>query len=240
MKPGARSGCRRLSKSSLTIGGLDSPTKQWAASVTLVRGPINLVVDTGLPSDRELILSGLARNGVGPAQVRYVVCTCGQSDRIGNNNLFPNATFVVSYDVSNGDQYTFFPFEDGQPYVLDEYVQVLPTPGHTNRDVSLLVRTAEGVVAVTGDLFERSEDLENPDLWKAFSEFPELQVQSRQVILDLADSIVPGHGEMFRVPKSVNASGETTVRGRFDRQNHLLREHTHGRHDNSTSRETDA
>jgi glyoxylase-like metal-dependent hydrolase (beta-lactamase superfamily II) len=177
------------------------PTKQRAAAtVTLVRGPTNVIVDTGLPSDRNLILRGLNDQGLVPDQIEYVVCTCGQSDHIGNNNLFPAATFIVSYDISRHDQYTFFPFENGQPYVIDAQLQVLPTPGHTNRDVSVLVGTADGAVAVTGDLFERREDLDNPDLWRAFSEFPDLQAKSRALILELADFIVPGHGAMFRIP----------------------------------------
>ena len=52
-----------------------------------------------------------------------------------------------------------------------------------------------------GDLFERFEDLDDPDLWQSNSENPNQQEQSRIDILQMADFIVPGHGPMFQVPK---------------------------------------
>ena len=177
------------------------PNQQLASgSITLVKGAKNIIVDTGLPTDRTLIRRELKRNDVAPRQIDYVVCTCGQSDHTGNNNLFPHATLIMSYDVSVGDLFTFFPFHCGQIYQIDQGVRVLPTPGHTNHDVSVLVNTKQGVVAITGDLFEREDDLQDPGLWKSFSEFPDTQATSRQLILGLADFIVPGHGAMFAVP----------------------------------------
>lgn len=47
----------------------------------------------------------------------------------------------------------------GEPYVIDEYVKVIPTPGHTLTDVTVTVQTkSEGCVAITGEannLYER-------------------------------------------------------------------------------------
>ena len=53
---------------------------------------------------------------------------------------------------------------------------------------------------VSGDLFECGADLDDPQLWQATSEEPEVQEQSRIGILRVADHIVPGHGPMFKVP----------------------------------------
>jgi glyoxylase-like metal-dependent hydrolase (beta-lactamase superfamily II) len=39
----------------------------------------------------------------------------------------------------------------GEPFIIDEDVKVVPTPGHTLTDVSVLVNTKDkGLVAVTG------------------------------------------------------------------------------------------
>lgn len=55
--------------------------------------------------------------------------------------------------------------------------------------------------AITGDLFEREEDLQDESLWQvaACSEDPKTQELNRNKILRIADYIVPGHGPMFKV-----------------------------------------
>jgi glyoxylase-like metal-dependent hydrolase (beta-lactamase superfamily II) len=177
------------------------PTQQHAdGSITLVRGPTNVIVDTGGPWDRQALLSALKNEGLNPRDIHYVVCTHGHSDHVGNVNLFPEATLILSYDVCKGDLYTFHEFVHGQPYKIDDEVEVIATPGHTKQDISVIVSTREGTYAIVGDLFECGEDLDNEDLWRSFSEFPDEQVASRKKILELADLIVPGHGDAFEVP----------------------------------------
>lgn len=78
-------------------------------------------------------------------------------------------------------------------------MQVIPTPGHTNHDVSVIIHeTRYGVVAITGDLFEKEDDLERDDYWLQYSENSDLQRESREKVLAIADFIVPGHGKMFK------------------------------------------
>lgn len=161
-----------------------------------------MIVDTGLPHERDLVLEKLRAQGLTPKDIENVVCTCGQTDHTGNNNLFPDATFFISYDISRKDDFTFFlSSEEGQSYVIDTGVEIIPTPGHSSRDLSVLVQTERGVVALTGDLFKRQGDLRNASLWRSFSEFPDLQQKSRRRILATADFIVPGHGPMFAVTR---------------------------------------
>ena len=76
---------------------------------------------------------------------------------------------------------------------------MIATPGHTKQDVSVIVRVSGGIVAVVGDLFESADDLEQEELWRSSSEFPEEQERNRRKILKMADYIVPGHGDMFAV-----------------------------------------
>ncbi|XP_029436490.1 metallo-beta-lactamase domain-containing protein 1 [Rhinatrema bivittatum] len=166
-------------------------------TITLIKGPQVIVVDTGSPWDRDLILQRLAEHGLQPTDVTHVVCTHGHSDHVGNLNLFPEATFLVSYDICRRDHYLSHDFGAGVPYLIDSWVEVIATPGHTGADTSVLVRgTAEGTVAVAGDLFECEGDEET---WRELSENPVLQEGSRQKVLTMADVVIPGHGAPFRV-----------------------------------------
>lgn len=53
---------------------------------------------------------------------------------------------------------------------------------------------------ILGDIFESEADLVEPELWQAQSQFPELQQTPRIEIMKVADTVVPGHGPMFKVP----------------------------------------
>lgn len=182
---------RRLGSSEMRADG----------TITLVRGPKNIIVDTGGPWDRDRIIYALAEEALGVKDIHYVICSHGHSDHTGNNNLFPDAVFIVSFDISRGDLYTFHDFKSGAVYKIDEDVDVMPTPGHTGQDVSVIVKTREGVVAVVGDLFECEADLDDESLWRANSSNEAEQEQNRRSVLALADLVIPGHGEMFRVKK---------------------------------------
>lgn len=111
--------------------------------------------------------------------------------------------------------------------MIEPGIRVIPTPGHTATDVTVLVDTgalgssqdALGLVAVTGDLFEREEDLTDPSLWRNLggSEQPELQQANREKILAIADHIIPGHGPMFRNPYKINvAAGDPAVEANIE------------------------
>ncbi|CAI5791641.1 Hypothetical predicted protein [Podarcis lilfordi] len=178
-------------------------------TVSLVLGPQLTLVDTGGPWSRERLLAGLAEQGVSPRDVRHVVCTHGHSDHVGNLNLFPEALLVVGTDVSRPDgRYLPTDLRRGLPYPLHAgHLEVLPTPGHTGNDVSLLVRgTSLGDVLVAGDLFEREGD---EGEWQPLSEDPARQAGSRARALGVADLIVPGHGGPFQVfREGVGSRGE--------------------------------
>ena len=48
------------------------------------------------------------------------------------------------------------------PFVIDEMVQIMPTPGHMCHDVSLIVKHGDKVTAITGEL---ANELERCTLW---------------------------------------------------------------------------
>ena len=174
-------------------------------TITLVAGAHNILVDTGGPQDGDAIMRALHAEGLRTEDIDHVVCTHGHCDHVGNLGLFPHATLIVSYDVCDGDLYRQHEFARGEPYVIDDGVEVIATPGHTREDVSVVVRTAEGVYVIAGDLFECEQDLDDEALWRSSSEDPRAQAESRARILRLADFIVPGHGPTFRTSEARGA-----------------------------------
>ncbi|XP_014477717.1 PREDICTED: metallo-beta-lactamase domain-containing protein 1 [Dinoponera quadriceps] len=183
---------------------LNETTMDANCTCTLIKGPKLIIVDTMTAWDRDKLLSALMQHNIMPTDIDYVVCTHGHPDHTGNNNLFTNAEHIVGLSVHRG---TIF-FEKNfmsEDYKLCPGVKVVATPGHTAEDVTVLVETMKDgekiCYAITGDLFEKEEDISSPHIWKALGA-PELldsQYMMRQFIINLADFIIPGHGPMFRV-----------------------------------------
>ncbi|XP_054287229.1 metallo-beta-lactamase domain-containing protein 1-like isoform X2 [Macrosteles quadrilineatus] len=140
---------------------------------TLIKGRLNLIVDTMTPWDKDVIVTALGKHGVNVNQIDYVISTHSHSDHTGNNNLFLKAKHIVGFSISYKHKYTIHPFDEG-------------------------------------DLFEREEDLEDPELWRtvAGSQSPERQEENRNKVLRLANYIVPGHGPMFRVTDAMKKKVE--------------------------------
>lgn len=171
-------------------------------SCTLIKSPTNnIIVDTMTAWDGEKLISKLQEHDLECSDINYVICTHGHSDHVGCNYLFTNAYIhIIGYCISNNDLYLECNFKDGEEYVINDYIKIIPTPGHTLQDVSVLVDTNQGIIAITGDLFENEKDLVDDSIWKnAGSDSEELQLINRAKILEMADWIVPGHGPMFKV-----------------------------------------
>ena len=168
---------------------------------TLIRGPKIIVVDTMTAWDGDKLMNALADRGIRCEDVDYIVCTHGHSDHVGCNYLFKNALHIVGNCLSKQDMYYNHDFKE--PYTIDEFVQVIATPGHTLQDVSVIVTTKyKETIAITGDLFENEEDIRDENIWiNARSEDSQLQRKNRKLVLSLADCIVPGHGKLFKVRK---------------------------------------
>lgn len=86
-------------------------------------------------------------------------------------------------------------------------MEIWNTPGHTNQDVSVVVRKVPefGTVAVVGDLFYSELDaLSDSEDWKRDALDGRLGVENRRRVLCAADAVVPGHSKMFRYFKNKN------------------------------------
>ncbi len=179
-------------------------SQKACGTITLVKSRNhNLIVDTGNAQSKNLILKQLEKNNLKPENIDFAICTHSDIDHIGNLNLFPEATFIGGSDVMKGDLFKEF-FKE--KYVIDDDVYVIPTPGHDSRSISVIVKTEKGMVAIVGDLFEYDKDWETPDSesWEPWSQDKQVQMDSRIKIWKLADYIVPGHGDIFKVDRKVN------------------------------------
>ncbi|CAG4965342.1 unnamed protein product [Colias eurytheme] len=173
-------------------------------SCTLVKGPHNIIVDTMTPWDSEIILTALMKHQLTPDDIHFVVSTHGHSDHTGNNNLFLKATHIVGFSISFRDKYYIHPFENGEEYVINDFVKIIPTPGHTLSDVTVLVKSEGQNIAIAGDLFEKYEDINNQSIWQeAGSEDPAKQLTNRTKIADIANWIIPGHGPKFEITDEI-------------------------------------
>lgn len=163
-----------------------------------------ILVDTLGPWDSKQLIETLDERGLSPDDINILIGTHGHPDHVGNLNLFTNAKFhFVGHSIYQDDRYRDHPFKDGVPYQISTNVQIIPTPGHTLTCISLMVKNCAkyGTVAIAGDLFENAKDLTDDKIWKdAGSEDPKQQAISRAKILSTANYIVPGHGNIFKVP----------------------------------------
>lgn len=164
-----------------------------ASSVVLVRdGAARIVVDPGMVADRSRILDPLAVLGVSPGDVTHVFLSHHHPDHTMNIALFPEAEVVDFWARYRGDEWLDHP---GDGYRLAPHATLWLTPGHTEEDATLIVEADDAVYAMT-HLWWRGDRTPaiDPLAWdQAAIE------RGRARVLAVADVVVPGHGEPFRV-----------------------------------------
>jgi len=172
-------------------GSLSSTGGGVRSTCTLVRdGDRVIVVDPGMAPGAAAILDPLARLGVRPEDVTEVVLSHHHPDHTMYAGLFPNAAVHDHWAIYRGDQW-----EDSEcdGRVLSPSVQLARTPGHTAEDLVLVAGTPDGVVVTTHSWFHADSTVDDEDP----EDLGQLR-ESRRQILEVADTIVPGHGPAFR------------------------------------------
>lgn len=165
-----------------------------AGTVSLVRsGGLVAVVDPGMVAAQADIVDALAAHDVTPADVTDVVLSHHHPDHTVNVGLFPQAAVHDVWATYRGDTWRDRPAEG---FALADDVVLWETPGHTPQDLTTVVTTADGVVALThlwwhaaieGD--PRATDLDALH-------------RGRARVLDAATRVVPGHGPAFDVTEA--------------------------------------
>jgi glyoxylase-like metal-dependent hydrolase (beta-lactamase superfamily II) len=158
----------------LLLGGSDAILVDTGASSTEIMGRLGMV---GHTSEDQRLESQLARHGVAPEDVRWILHTHAHIDHAGQDDRFPGATVVmtrreVEFSASGlmGAQY---PPEYVKHHIdrlhtpralrlldldLSGPDEVLPgiicelTGGHTEGSMNILVETADGTACLCGDI----------------------------------------------------------------------------------------
>jgi glyoxylase-like metal-dependent hydrolase (beta-lactamase superfamily II) len=111
----------------------------------------------------------------------------------GTINADPNAELVDFWGKYKGDLWE----DDGDGYEIAPGIKVLRTPGHTEEDASLVVETEQGTYVLTHLWsFPDIKPGKDPLAWNQ-----ESLDEHRKKILQIADWIIPGHGNMVKNPK---------------------------------------
>ncbi|HEY9240743.1 MAG TPA: MBL fold metallo-hydrolase [Streptosporangiaceae bacterium] len=171
----------------------DSDGERVGSSVTLIMdaGQV-IVVDPGMVSSRDTLLSALAGYGPGPGDVTDVVFSHHHPDHTSNAALFPRATIHDHWASYQGDLWIGRAPGDFQ---LTPSVRLIATPGHTAEDITTLAATPDGVYACTHAWWGPDGPEQDP----LGTDQAALEV-SRRRILAVATVIIPGHGPAFRPP----------------------------------------
>lgn len=135
--------------------------------------------DVGPPGGGpEPVLDGLAAHNLTPDDVDHVVLTHLHHDHSSNNDLFPDAEFLVqrieletardplalfamSYPADNVESLSDLDTTVVEcDYRLREGIELVRTPGHSPGQQSVIVETAAGPHALVGDLVYNRHNLE--------------------------------------------------------------------------------
>jgi glyoxylase-like metal-dependent hydrolase (beta-lactamase superfamily II) len=162
-----------------------------AATCSFVRDGEQLIIfDPGMVANQSLIFEPLAALSVRPDQITDVILSHHHPDNIMNVGVFANANVHDHGVIYKGDGWVN---RDAEGYELSPSVLLIRTPGHSDEDISALVGTSHGIVALAGDLWWSAvgpaDDPVAPNR--------ERLKASRERIIACADLIVPGHGEPF-------------------------------------------
>jgi glyoxylase-like metal-dependent hydrolase (beta-lactamase superfamily II) len=160
-----------------------------AGTVCLIRdGDLVAIVDPGKVPSRSAILDPLRALGVETAVVTDVILSHHHPDHTVNIALFENARVHDHWAIYQNDVWTDRPAEG---FELSPAVRLMETPGRTAQDITTLVETADGTVALTHLWWDESSESD-----PLAQDLAALFVQRKRV-LEVATRIVPGHGAGF-------------------------------------------
>jgi glyoxylase-like metal-dependent hydrolase (beta-lactamase superfamily II) len=162
------------------------------STVVLVKDKgLNMVVDPGTLPDPNMLAAALKKENLGIEDINAVFITHAHTDHYRNIGMFPRARTLDYWGWWEGDTCAEC---DGR---VSDDVALLQTPGHSYDGMTLVVKTAEGAVAVCGDVFWK----ENFPVDDPYASDKEKLKESRQQVLSAANWVIPGHGKKFKVSK---------------------------------------
>ena len=161
-------------------------------TITLVKsGKVKMVVDPGTVKSQKVIEDALRKEGVEIKDVNYIGITHSHMDHYRNIGMFPEAKALDYWGIWDGDK-----VQDWTPQFSKD-IKIIKTPGHNYDGITFLVNTEKGRIAVCGDVFWK-ENYPDEDPYASDND---LLKETRKKVLAVADWIVPGHADIYKVKK---------------------------------------
>jgi len=176
-------------------------------TITLVRdGDLIMLVDPGILESQQVLIDALQKENLTVNDVNTICVTHSHFDHYRNVGMFPDAKTLEYFSLWNKETVEKWS-ENFTPNI-----RVLHTPGHDYTGITLFVTTSDGIVAICGDVFWRENYPLDPHD-DAFASNPEKLKESRAMILQTADWIIPGHGPMYKNNRIDALTGKKQVNG---------------------------
>uniref|UniRef100_A0AC35GCC8 Metallo-beta-lactamase domain-containing protein n=1 Tax=Panagrolaimus sp. PS1159 TaxID=55785 RepID=A0AC35GCC8_9BILA len=165
----------------------------------------------------------LTKEGITLDEIETVVITHGHPGHMGNMNFFGQKPILFHSLEYIGRHVTPTELKERPYRKISNNIEVWKTPGHTQHDLSVLVHNVQGYgsMAVVGDLIPTEQFIsDNIDAMSAEGAWDTaIKRQNANLIICMADWIIPGHGQPFRVlPQYRQKAGCT----RLLAQRHIL------------------
>jgi len=163
-----------------------------STSTLVVTEGHNVLVDTSTKEQRAPLLQGLNAAGLRPEDIDILINTHLHRDHTGNNDLFTSALKMARTEER----------PDASFICITEDAEVLPgiglmhTPGHSRGSMSVVVETDDLRYVIAGDAIPTRDNLEK---WRPpmINYDRSVALDSMRRIAEIADVIVPGHGNAF-------------------------------------------
>ena len=174
-----------------------------SSTTVLIRdGKLKIIVDPGM--NRKLLIESLKKEKLKLEDINYVILSHYHLDHSLLTGIFVNANVLYAGDIYSFDGR----IKERKENILGEDIEIIKTPGHNSDCRTILVKTDKGVIAICQDVFWWGDNEEQKTDEKSLLEHDdpyatdkEKLKQSRKLILEKADYIIPGHGKMFKVKK---------------------------------------
>ena len=177
----------------------------WLASSTVTFIESNqkkIIIDPGC--NRKKLLEELSKNNLKIEDIDFVILTHNHIDHILLAGIFKNAKILDNSEIYTNDKQI-----GHNNKIPGTDIEIIESPGHDMFHCSVLVNDEKfGKVVVGGDLFwwedNEEQKTDKESLIKhndPYVKNEEESINSRKKILEIADYIIPGHGEMFKVIK---------------------------------------
>ena len=176
--------------------------KATSTSVLVKTKNFNLIADPGM--DRNLLLKSLKRENLRINDINYIFLSHYHMDHSLLTGIFENPQVLYTEEVNSNDAQN----TERGVNLLGEEIEIIKTPGHNSDCRTMLVKTQQGIIAIAEDVFwwwdDEKQKTEFNSLMKHKDQFAtdnKKLKESRKLVLEKADYIIPGHGKIFKVKK---------------------------------------